>query len=336
MSAPTPLWITEAEVARLIDIGDAIRALESGLAQEAAGTAENMVKTHVEWGGGHTLHAIGAACAGAGFVGTKTWAHTAGGATPLLILYDAHTGALSAVIEAFVLGQLRTGAISGVATDWLADPGADDMALIGTGKQAITQLAAVAAVRHLKRVRVWSPDGARRRDFAARAAKELGLPVEASDGAAAAIKGAAIVTLVTRARASFLSADMLAPGAHVNAVGAITPERIEFTPALLGLCARVAADSVAQVRALSREFMDFYGTDGAAWSRVEKLSAVVARGQRPARGAAFTLFKAMGMGISDLSLGIEILRRAAAKGLGRAIPQPQKAKPRLTAAAAVS
>jgi len=146
-----PIWITEAEVVRLLDMGEAIAALEKGLALEAQGNARNMVKTHAIWGDGHTLHAVGALFPETGFVGTKTWAHTEGGATPLLILFDSHDGSLAAIIEAFALGQMRTGGISGVATRWMAAEHADDMALIGTGKQALTQLAAVAAVRRPSR-----------------------------------------------------------------------------------------------------------------------------------------------------------------------------------------
>ena len=78
------LWITEAEVVRLMDMSGAIAALDRGLALEAAGKAQNMVKTHAIWSGHHTLHAIGATFADEGFVGTKTWAH-ANGAAPLLL-----------------------------------------------------------------------------------------------------------------------------------------------------------------------------------------------------------------------------------------------------------
>jgi len=192
------LWVTEGEVVRLMDMKGAIAALDRGLALEAAGKAENMVKTHAIWGGHHTLHAIGATFADEGFVGTKTWAH-ANGAAPLLILFDSHNGSLRAIIEAFALGQLRTGAISGLATKYLAAEGASDMALIGTGKQAMTQLAAVAAVRPLRRVRAFSRDGAGRSDFVARARKALGLNVEEASSVAQAVDKAAIVTLVTRA-----------------------------------------------------------------------------------------------------------------------------------------
>ena len=103
-AARVSLWITEAEVVRLMDMKGAIAALDRALALEAAGKAENMVKTHVIWGGHHTLHAIGATFAEEGFVGTKTWAH-ANGAAPLLILFDSHNGSLKAIIEACALGQ---------------------------------------------------------------------------------------------------------------------------------------------------------------------------------------------------------------------------------------
>jgi ornithine cyclodeaminase len=137
MTVSSPLWITEAEVVALLNLSDAIAALEQGLRLEARGEAANMAKTHATWGSGSTLHAIGATFGSAGFVGAKTWAHTEGGATPLLILFDSETGALKAVTEAFALGQLRTGGISGVATHWLAAADADELAIVGTGKQAL-------------------------------------------------------------------------------------------------------------------------------------------------------------------------------------------------------
>lgn len=323
-----PLWITEAEVTRLLDMGEAIAALENGLALEAEGKAENMVKTHAIWAGGHTLHAVGALFPEAGFVGTKTWAH-AGGATPLLILFDSHDGALKAIIEAFALGTLRTGGISGVATRWLADDKADDMALIGTGKQAITQLAAVAAVRRLKRLRVFSPNPENRASLVKRARQELDLPAEEAASVEDAARDASILTLVTRARAPFLTSAMVAKGAHINAVGAITPERMEFEPKLLERAAVIAVDSPPQARNLSREFHEAFGGDDGKWRGIVPLSRIVAtRRARPA-GADVTLFKAMGMGISDLSLGIEIYRRAVAQGMGRPFPHPERAKPRL-------
>src|SRR5713226_5652882 len=175
MSQPSPLWISEADVAAMMDIGDAIKALEKALSAEARGEANNMVKTHVAWGDGSTLHAIGAVFPKEEFAGTKTWAHTKGGATPLLILFDSETGSLKAIIEAFALGQLRTASASGVATNLLAAKDADDFAIIGTGKQAMTQVAAVLAVRSIKRIRVFGRNEERRANFAERVKKEFQL-----------------------------------------------------------------------------------------------------------------------------------------------------------------
>ena len=337
MSENEPIWITEADVVALMHLGQAIEALECGLRLEAAGEARNMVKTHLLWGEGHTLHAIGAAAAGAGVVGTKTWCHTAGGATPLLVLWDEATGALKAVIEAFALGQMRTGAMSGVATRWLAEEAADELALIGSGKQALTQVAAVAAVRDLKRVRVFSPSPENRAAFAERLGAEgFGFEVSAAESLESAVADAPIVTLVTRARRPFLTSGMVAAGSHVNAVGAIAPEREEFAQDLFGRCGLVAADSPPALRRLSREFMDYYGEGPGDWDQVRPICEIVAARARRPPDADLTLFKAMGMGVSDLSLGIEIHEGARRAGRGRAFPPPRRAKPRLRAAEAKS
>jgi ornithine cyclodeaminase len=286
-----------------------------------------MAKTHAVWGGHNTLHAIGAVVVGAGIVGTKTWAHTEGGATPLLLLWNSETGALEAIIEAFALGQMRTGGISGVATRAMAQPDAAEMAIIGSGRQALTQVAAVAAVRRLRRIRVYSPTEENRKAFVVRLGKLLpAMTVEESPSVRAAVADAPIVTLVTRARTPFLSSDMLAKGAHLNAVGAITPEREEFEQAVFERVGSIAVDDVASVKSLSAEFRQRFGND---WSSVQPLSALIAAPTGRAKDADVTLFKAMGMGLSDLALGIEILKRVRAASGGRPIPQPQRATPRL-------
>src|SRR5712692_1381923 len=112
-----PIWLTEQDVVGLLDLRDAIGALESALREEAGGAAVNMTKTLLQYGKSN-LHAIGGKLGE--LVGTKTWAHTKGGTCPLLLLWDAGNGSLVAVIEAFALGNLRTGGISGLATDWMA------------------------------------------------------------------------------------------------------------------------------------------------------------------------------------------------------------------------
>jgi ornithine cyclodeaminase/alanine dehydrogenase-like protein (mu-crystallin family) len=325
----SPLWISEADVVSMMDFPAAIDALERGLLAEAQGHATNMVKTHVEWDGHATLHAIGAAFPQDGFVGTKTWAHTEGGATPLLILFDSHTGALKAIIEAFALGQMRTGSASGVATKWMAATNADEFAIIGTGKQAMTQVAAVVAVRPIRRIRVFGPNQERREAFAERVRKAFDLPVVTAGSIAEAVEGATVVTVVTRATEPVLTANMLTRGAHINTVGAIVPSRAELAGDVLARASLIVADSVPQARKLSRELMDFFRDDAEGWARVRPLSSVVEARAPRAASDDLTVFKALGMGISDLALGIELYRRAVTSHLGRAFEHPQKVQPRL-------
>lgn len=325
-----PIWITEKDVVALMSPSEAIEALRDGLREEAAGRAGNMVKTHAVWANGSTLHAIGAVFEGRGVVGTKTWAHTGHGAMPLLVLIDADDGSVLAIIEAFALGEMRTGGISGLATDMLAQADANQMAMIGAGRQSLSQIAAVAAVRPIERVSIWSPTPANREAVAAAAEHALGITAVAAATLEEALRGAQVVTVATRAKVPFLTAESLSRGVHLNAVGAITPERAEFDPALLERATVIAADSVAQARKLSRELVEAFGADEASWARVSRLSDLVAGGAMRPSGADLTVFKAMGMGISDLSLGISLFERAKNARVGLSIPRPERAQVRFT------
>lgn len=322
------LWLDERDVVSLLDMGEAIGALEEGLRAEARGEASNMTKTHVAWGGA-TLHAIGAAFPAEGLAGTKTWAHTEGGAVPLLVLYDAKDGTLRAVIEAFALGQLRTGAASGVATRLLAAPGADELAIVGAGKQALPQVAAVAAVRPLRRVRIFSRDAGRCAAFARRVQDELGLEAVCADSVAEAVRDAKVVTTATRAKEPFLTGAMLARGAHVNAIGAIVPSGAELQGDVLERCGAIVVDTLQQAQKLSRELIDHVDSGRGSWEGVHTLASLLAAGLPRPETADLTLFKSLGMGISDLALGIELVKRADARGLGRRLPHPERAAPRL-------
>ena len=333
MSAPR--WITESDVVQLMDLGDAIDALTRGLREEAAGSARNMEKTAAHWGKSSNMHAVGAVFEGASVFGTKTWGNTPeGGSTPLLILWNAISAKLWAIIEARALGQMRTGAMSAIATQWMSAREADDFAIIGSGKQALTQVAAVAAVRPLRRVRVFSPTPAKCTAFADKLRSTFpGTEIRVADDAAHAADSASIITLITRAREPVLTSSMVARGAHVNAAGAITKERREFAQDLFPRATLVAVDTLPGTRQLSAEFIDWYdGKCGGDWTRVQPISAIVAAGKPRPGTTDVSLFKPMGMGVSDVSLGIEIVRRAEASGIGRTMPDPGFGVPRISTA----
>jgi alanine dehydrogenase len=332
MMPDSPRWITEANVIQLMHLGDAIEALTRGLLEEAAGSARNMEKTAAHWGKSSNMHAIGAVFEGADVFGTKTWGNTPAGSTPLLILWNATSAQLLAIIEARALGQMRTGAMSAIATRWMSREDADDLAIIGTGKQALTQVAAVAAVRRLRRIRLFSPTPAKRSAFAEELRRNFPrTDIRVASDPADATDGASIITLITRAREPILTASMIAKGAHVNAAGAITNERMEFSQDIFPRTTLVVVDTLPATRQLSAEFIEWYdGKRGGDWTSVQRISSIVAAAQPRPIDTDLSLFKPMGMGISDVALGIEIIRRAQASGIGLSFPHPGRATPRIS------
>ena len=325
------LWLTEDDVASLVSLEDAIGALEGGLREMGEGQAFNLPKALGGWeDGASSMHSLGSAAPDAGFAGFKNWVFTPRGAKAVYLLFDAGQGKLLAMLEANALGQLRTAAMTGVGTRWLAPQGADQLAIIGSGAQALAQVAAIDAVRPLARIRVWSPTPEKRAAFAARLAEEFDAEVSQAASAEEAALGMPIVTLVTRARAPFFKASMLAPGAHLNAVGAILPHNAEFDPDVFERVGMVAVDDLPNTQKASREFIDHYGKDdeqgGSGWSRVKLIAQVIAeRTQRPA-DCDISLFKSMGMGISDLSVARMAYQRARDAGIGASVSLGSRAK----------
>jgi ornithine cyclodeaminase len=324
-----PLWITEADVTSLMALPDAVDALERTFAMEAKGEAASMPKTHLMVAANDAMHSIGGAVKGAGLCGTKTWVNLGGKSQPVLVLFSLEDGALRAVIEATALGQMRTAAVTGVGTRRLAPKDADELAVIGSGKQALPQAAACAAVRGIKHLRVFSRRPEAREAFAAAARQELGLRVTAARTLEDAVKDAPIVTLITNATEPFFTSAMAARGSHVNAMGAIVPARAEFTQDIFPRCAVIAVDTVAGVRELSSEFRRRFGEDDGAWAGVRPISKIIASNETRPAGADLTLFKAIGMGLSDLALGIEILARAEKRGGAHRLPDRVRIPPRL-------
>ncbi len=170
----------------------------------------------------------------------------------------------------------------------------------------------------------------RREQFAKRVKQEFEIETIAARSIAETVAGASIITVATRATEPILAAEMIASGAHINAIGAIVSSRAEIARDVLERCSRIVVDSVPQAQKLSRELMDFFGVaDQEGWKRVMSLADLVASDESRGAGEDLTLFKSLGMGISDLALGIELYRKARAEGLGREFAHPEKAALRL-------
>lgn len=320
------VWLTEAQVASLVGIDAAMGALRTGFLEEAAGNASSVPKALGALPTG-AMHALGSMMPARGFAGFKTWAHTNAGATAIFSLFDTRNGRLLAVLEAATLGQIRTAAVSGLAADVLAAPDASELALVGTGAQALTQVAAVASVRPLKRLRVFSPTAERRAAFVQRARDSFAFEVLDCSSLQEATRDAPIITLITRTQQPFLRADMVAPGALLIAAGAILPTNAEFFPDVLDRAGSVVVDNLSNAQGASRELIDYFGSEPKGWERVLTLGAVLAKPALVALGKDIKVFKPMGTGLSDLSVAIMAYEAAQRQHVGLHIKQPRRVMP---------
>lgn len=312
------LFLTEADVLDLLPMDTAIERVEAAFRAQAAGAAnEPRRRIFLPLS---SLHYMAAALPDQNLMGLKIYAVSRGFFRFVVLLFDAEPGNLLAFIEADRLGRLRTGAASGVATKYLSPPGASTVGVIGSGRQAKTQLHAVTRVRPIRAARVYSPNQARRWAFALEMTKALGVPVEPADSAEAAARFGKIVITATNSREPVLLGDWLRPGAHVNAVGANMHNRREVDDFLLNRTGVIAVDSVEQARVEAGDLIQGFAGDAARWERVVEMCEIVA-GKRAGRTSAdeITLFKSTGIALWDVAVAGAVYERARALGRGREI-----------------
>jgi len=313
----SPLCLTEADVAGLVGMADALEAVEGCFRRLGEGTATQEPRRRARVPGG-LLHVLFGADPAEGVLGLKSYTSFAGQARFHVLLYSAEDGRLLALIEAGRLGQLRTGAATGVATRYLAREDAAVAAVFGAGYQAETQIEALAHVRTLAEVRVYCRDAERRRAFCADLCARMGLWVLPAESPEAALEGADIVTTITTSARPVFPGALLAPGVHVNAAGSNSLLRRELDDDAIARCGLVAVDSR---EAVALEGGDLIGPlqKGLLYPEaLVELGRIVA-GRHPGRtdGGQITLFKSHGVAAEDLALAAVVYRRAVERGVGR-------------------
>jgi ornithine cyclodeaminase/alanine dehydrogenase-like protein (mu-crystallin family) len=266
-------------------------------------------------------HYMAAADYTGGFVAEKQYTYVAGKIRFLVLLYEMATGDLVAQIEADYMGQLRTGAASGVATKFMARRDARIAAIIGTGGQARTQLEAIAGVRKLEQARAYGRDVFRREKFCADMAERLRIPVYAATSAAQAIQGADIVCTATTASHPVVTGSDIASGMHINAIGVNHAHKQELDEAAVRRADLIAVDSIEQSRQEAGDLIMAFDQDESKWSSVKKLAEIV-DGKIPGRSneTDATLFKSNGIASWDLAVAVRVWNMAREKNLGRKLP----------------
>jgi ornithine cyclodeaminase/alanine dehydrogenase-like protein (mu-crystallin family) len=314
------LLLTEADVTALLTMPLALEAVEEAFRWQGEGRLTSRPRVRLPVPGG-LLHVMPAAVPPARAMGLKAYATVRGQARFVVLLFSADTGALDAVIEADRLGQVRTGAASGVATRHLARPDADRVGCYGTGWQARSQLEAVCAVRPVREVRAYGRDGERRRRFAAEMTAGLGVPVTPVDRPEDAARGASIVVTITSARTPVLEGRWLEPGVHVNAAGSNALQRAELDVEAVARAGLVVTDSLEQARLECGDLVEPLARGVLTWEAVRELGEVVA-GRHPGRRGPdeITLFESQGVALEDVAVAARLVPLARAGGVGLEIP----------------
>ena len=315
------LHINEAEVRQLLTMPMAIAAVEEVSRKQAEGTVTVHPRRRFELPDHGFFHYMAALDSAAGFVAMKQYTYVKGKLCFLVPLYSTSTGELLALIEADYMGQLRTGAASGVATKYLARKLAKVAAILGTGGQARTQLEAIHNVRMLDSVFVYGRDAQRRNHFSEEMSERLAINVYPAESAAAAVHTAEIICTATTSAQPVLHGEDLAKGVHINAIGANHAHKQELDEAAVAKANLIFVDSLAQSQQEAGDLIIPFAKQAQRWSGVRELSDLVA-GKAPGRAndAQITLFKSNGIAAWDLAVAEKVYALAVEKHLGRELP----------------
>ena len=310
------LHLCEADVEHLLDMPTTIEVVEEAFRQLAAGQAHNVPRQRAH-GKGIVLHSMSAAADYLGLVGWKQYTTTSSGAKFHVGLYNQSTGNLVALIEADRMGQMRTGAVTGIAARSLANPDAEQVGLFGSGWQAESQLEAVVTTCPIKRAFVYSRNADRRSSFAEKMAEQLGIEVIAVAEPRRAVESLPIVITATTSRVPVFDGAWLSAGTLVCAIGSNWKHKAEIDVTTVRRSAIVVCDSV---ECCQHEAGDFNGAIEAgdfSWGSAYGFCEVLVGDTTGRRGAGdIILFKSVGMAIEDVAVGGRLVELARQRGVG--------------------
>lgn len=321
-----PLLLSEADVRAVLPMRDLIEAMERALVEFSSGRVQQPLRTILEVGPGQAFFGVMPAFVPASrALGTKLVtifnSNRARGLTSHLatiLLLDDETGELLAIMDGRYITEARTAAVSAVSTKLLARSDASTLALIGSGVQARSHLEALALVRPLRDVRVWSPTPAHREAFAKEMQPHVTARITPVPSAAEAVAGAHVVALVSSAREPVVRGEWIAEGAHVCAVGACRPDQREMDTALVAR-SRVIVDS--RVAALAEAGDIVIPLKEGAFGEEHIAGELGALADGRVRGRSgereVTVFKSLGLAVEDVVAAHLAYARATERGLGR-------------------
>ena len=312
------LFLTEGEVEGLLDMRSALDAVEEILRQHAEGRATNRARRRVALPGSG-LNVMFAGAPGIKALGLKAYTVARAGARFYTMLFDPETGELLSVMQSDKLGQVRTGAASGIATKHLAREDASSLGIYGAGWQAEAQLEAIAGVKKLDRVIVHSRTEESRKAFAEKMGERLGMEVETTHAPEEPAAQDIVVT-VTSSKEPVLRGEWLKPGVHVNAAGSNFLFKTEIDRDVVKRSSLVTIDSREELGLEAGNLLQGIETGTVLPEAIRELGQIVA-GQIKGRQNPedITLFASQGLALEDLAAARLVYDRALEQGVGREI-----------------
>lgn len=316
------LFLTEREVVDLLPMNECIDVLEEAFAHAGAGQVEIKPRSRIRMPNGF-FHFMAASDAGHQVFGYKAYPSFGGpgGAKFMVMLYDFESGQMLACIEAGRLGQIRTGAASGLATKYMARENAATVGVFGSGFQARSQLEAICVARNISKAKVYSRRQERREEFASQMSERLNLEVSAVDSPQDCIADADIVVTITSSREPVFQGAGLAPGTHINAAGGNHWQRREVDEDTVTRADVIVVDDLDQAKVECGDLMWLEARGTFRWDMAHELQEVVA-GRLKGRPSeqSITLFESMGVGLEDIAAAQLVYRKAKEQGIGQELP----------------
>ncbi len=314
------LFLSEDDVRQLLTMDLALEAVDAAFRKIGLDEAENLPRQRCQTD--HAmLHVLPAAAKTLGALGYKAYTTTRHGAKFHVTLFDPKAGGITAILEADYLGQVRTGAASGIATKKLARPEASTVGLYGTGKQARTQILAVCKVRPISKIHVYSRDADRRKQFATEMSPLCGVEIVPVDTPEEAARNLDIVITATASREPVLLGDWVAEGSHLNVIGSNFLAKTEVDVNVFRRANLVTVDSKDQARLEAGDFVAAVREGVLSWANIVEFGQLHV-GRYPGRQnpQQVTVFKSLGLGIEDVAVAVRIVELARKQNIGRSLP----------------
>jgi ornithine cyclodeaminase len=313
------LFLREADVERLLTMQATLELVERVHREYSTGKASDVPRERTRVPKS-ALQILQGSVPSSNVLGYKAYTSSREGTRFLVYAFNAERGNLDAIVEANYLGMTRTGAAGGVAAKWLARANAKVVGLFGSGWQAQGQLDALAKVRKLERVKVYSRTPEKVAKFCERMVKRLSLDVVPAASAEDAVRGSDIVVTITTSASPVFSGEWVAPGTHINAAGSNSLLRREIDEETVRKAEVVVVDSRPTAQKEAGDLLPALEKGRLTIGALTELGEVVA-GTRPGRtsDAQVTLFESQGMAIQDLVIAAELAKLARAQGIGQEV-----------------